>query len=98
MNNRNDLVRDLKDYAIVNNNNLVMTAAEEIEVMDAELYSKRTGQALLDLERERELADSLAKSLETIIADLFLEEDPIAEPLKMYYNMRSGKAAITTRA
>lgn len=97
MNNRDDLVRDLKDYAIVNNNNLVMTAAEEIEVMAAELYTKRTGQALLDLERERELSDALAKSLETIITDLFLEEDSIAEPLKMYYNIRSSKATVTTR-
>lgn len=94
MNNRDNLVRDLKDFAIVNNNILVMIAAKEIEVMAAELYSKRTGQALLDLEKEKEISDLLAAHLQMILNEEFWDDEPVFDALRQWNDLRSSKVTM----
>jgi hypothetical protein len=92
MSNRDQLIRDLKDYSIVNHNNLTMIAAEEIEAMAAELYSKRTGQVLLDLEKEREISDIMASHLQMILNEEIWDDEPVLDVLQQWNNLRAGKA------
>jgi hypothetical protein len=89
---RHDLIQELKDFAIVNNNNLVMMAAEELEAQAAELNAKRTGRVLLDLENERALSDLLVSKLSNVFSGNTLSDQEIFDAVKKWADLRAGNS------